>query len=252
MLNNLTLITGASSGIGAAFAHNLAARGDNLIITGRNKDKLEVLAQELMEKHDVSVEIIVAELSKNDDSEMLVNRIKNLPNLSMLINNAGFGLMANFIDGDIEAYEKISKVHMLAVMKFTYAALQNMKRNNQGAIINVSSIGAYMPMTQSSVYVATKAFVSMLTETIAFELADTNIRIQSLCPGVTDTNFFNQLGVDVAELVASYQELQPIMSAEEVVKISLEYLKENKMVCIPGVNNQQLVKQQYLDRGTML
>lgn len=241
--NQLALITGASSGIGKVFAQKLAAQRYDLILTGRRKEQLDTLAQELMDKYKIKVEIIIAELSNNAELEMLTDKIKSLPDLSLLINNAGFGLRADFIDGDIGVYENMAKVHMLAVMKFSYAALQNMKTKNQGSIINVSSIAAYMPFPRSAVYSATKAFVSIFTETLAIELKDTNIRVQVLCPGMTATEFFDRMNEDVEELAKTRKGLFKVMSTEDVVDCSFKYLEENKVVCIPGMHNQLLVWQ---------
>jgi short-subunit dehydrogenase len=239
--SKLALITGATSGIGAVFARRLANQNYDLILTGRRKKQLDALAQELKTKHNIKIEIVIAELSNDNDLEMLTDKIKNLPDLSMLINNAGFGLRSDFVDGDIKIYENMAKAHMLATMKFTHAALQNMNVKNEGVIINVSSIVAYFPHPQSSVYAATKAFISLFTETISKELKETGIRIQALCPGMTATDIFERMGEDIEELSKKRKGLWRVMSAEDVVDISLEYLKENKVVCIPGEHNQLLV-----------
>lgn len=237
--NELALITGATSGIGAMYARKLAELNYDLILTGRRKGKLNSLAQELMNKHNVKVETIIAELSDGVDLEMLTSKIKNLPGLSMLINNAGFLCWVDFIDGDMKVYENMVQAHVVATMKFTQAALQNMKQKNSGTIINVSSIGAYYPFMQSSIYCATKAFISIFTETTAMELKDTNIRIQVLCPGMTQTDIFERVGADVNEF-AEKRNVQ-VMTPEEVVDVSFEYLKKNRVVCIPGDHNQLLV-----------
>lgn len=237
--NKLALITGATSGIGAVYAQRLAAQNYDLILTGRRKEKLESLAQELMDRHGINVEVVIAELSNNADLEMLTDKIKNLPDLSMLINNAGFLSRFDFIDGDIKIYENMVQAHIMATMKFTHAALQNMKKKNAGTIINVSSIGAYYPFPKSSVYCATKAFINIFTETLALELKDTEIRVQVLCPGMTATDIFERVGEDVEEL-ANKRKIQ-VMSAEEVVDLSFEYLEQNKNICIAGMQNQLMV-----------
>ncbi|MGD9108247.1 MAG: SDR family oxidoreductase [Gammaproteobacteria bacterium] len=244
--NELALITGATSGIGAVYARKLAERNCDLILIGRREEKLNSLAQELMNVHNVKVETIIAELSDDADLEILTDKIKNLPDLSILINNAGFGLRANFIDGDIKVYENMVKAHAIATMKFTHAALQNMKLKNAGTIINVSSIGAYYPFVQSSVYCATKAFISIFTETLAQELKDTEVRVQALCPGMTATEFFNRMDEDIEEL--STKRKATFMSAEDVVDLSFKYLKENRVVCIPGDYNQVVVWRRFTKR----
>jgi short-subunit dehydrogenase len=235
---NTAMITGATSGIGAAFARELAKQNYNLIITGRREDKIRNFAQELRNKYNIIVEVIIAELANDKDLVGLTNKIEELENLTMLINNAGFTKRDYFIDGDQQVYADMLKVHALATMKLTRAALPNMIAVNKGTIINVSSIGAFMPVPRNSIYVASKAFVNSFTETISKELKDTNVLIQLLCPGMTRTDIFERMGEDIDEVASNRSWLWKPMSAEAVVKASFNCLQRNKVICIPGMLNK--------------
>jgi short-subunit dehydrogenase len=122
-------------------------------------------------------------------------------------------------------------------MVLTHTALSGMVQRNKGAIVNVSSIGGFMPFPRNAVYSGTKAFVLSFTESIGRELKDTGVKVQALCPGMTVTDFHEKMGYDPDELYAS-QGMRRAMNPDEVVEISLEYLKKDKTICIPGVSNR--------------
>lgn len=246
MIKQTALITGATSGIGAAFAKKFASQNFDLIITGRQEDKIQALAKNLLEKFNISVEVMILELANDHDLNLLIDKVKDHKNLKILVNNAGFGDIRDFADSDLTFCENMIKVHCLATMKLTHAALPNMIASNSGTIINVSSVGAFYPFYKSSVYVGTKAFISMLTETIAMELKGTNIRIQDLCPGMTDTDFFAKIGVDISTRTKKGN--VRVQTPEEVVDSSLRCLKKNKVLCIPGYYNIFMVLRRSLRR----
>lgn len=165
-MSNIALITGATSGIGAAFARKLANQNYDLILTGRREEKINSLAEELRNQYKVKVEVIIAELSDDATVNALVTKIKNLDNLEILINNAGFGVGGKFFQEDITPYEKMISVHVTATMKLTHAALPKMLAQKKGVIINVSSIVGFFPWMRSIVYAATKAFINLFTEAL--------------------------------------------------------------------------------------
>ncbi|MFC1558202.1 SDR family NAD(P)-dependent oxidoreductase [candidate division KSB1 bacterium] len=235
--NKTALITGATSGIGAVFAEKFAARGYELIITGRRKDLIEKTADNIRTNYNIDVTVIIAELSDDNDIDSLVSTIKDTENLEILINNAGFGKKNNFLEEDITTHEKMLKVHCLATMKLTYAALPVMIKNKKGTIINVSSIAGLFPLPKSPVYSATKSFINIFSESIHLELKGTGVRIQALCPGMTRTDFHTRIGLEESEVYKD-KGLRKAMSAEEVVEESLKCLKKNKVICIPGSNNK--------------
>lgn len=234
----IALITGATSGIGAEFAREFARQQYDLIITGRREQEINELAKELMAKYAINVEVIIAELSDEKTIAALADRIKNLPNLEMLVNNAGFGYRSCFHDGDIEVYKNMVNTHVLTTMKLTHAALPDMIANRNGAIINVSSVSGFITWG-SPIYSATKAFMNSFTETLKLELKGTGVKLQTLCPGYTVSDFHKRMSIDI------HAECKKIgikpMTSEQVVAISLKYLKKNKVICIPGFINKLAV-----------
>lgn len=236
MSENIVLITGATSGIGAAFAKKYASLGYNLIITGRREEKIRAFAYELMNKHSIQVEVIIAELSNDNDLENLTNKVRNT-DLSVLINNAGFGLKNNFHEEQPLAIERMVKVHSLAPVKLTHAALLNMVPKKKGAIINVSSIAGFCPYPKNSVYAATKAFVNLFSKSVALELNDIGVKIQAICPGFTVTDFHEKMGFNPSDYY-SKRGLFKAMRPEEVVEYSFKALAKNKVICIPGFRNK--------------
>jgi short-subunit dehydrogenase len=232
------LITGATSGIGEAFARRFAHQGYNLIITGRRKEKINRLAHDLTQTCAVNVEVIISELSNPGDVDALAQKVRDTENLDILVNNAGFTTKRYFLHEDREGQEKMVQVHVVTPMKLTYAALPNMIAQGKGAIINVSSLGAFTPFPTTATYSGTKAFLVVFTESLHLELAGTNVKVQALCPGFTRTDFHERIGMD-----KSKQKNVGIirwMSPEKVVHISLRCLKKNKVICVPGFWNKVL------------
>lgn len=184
------LVTGASSGIGEAFVRSLAARGANLILTARSKDKLNQIAEELREKHRISVHVFPADLIEPGAPQQLLASIKASGlAVDILINNAGFGKWAHFLGESLDTYEQMLSLNMIALVKLTYLCLPDMLARGYGGVINVASTAAFQPAPYIAVYSATKAFVLSFTEALAGEYREHDIRILALCPGYTDTNF---------------------------------------------------------------
>jgi len=225
------LITGATSGIGAAFAKRLAQDGFNLIVTGRRKEKINALAYELSETYHINVEVIIVELSDNVELEALVERISNL-HIDILINNAGFGINRYFCEEDPRIQEEMVQVHVICPMKLIHAVLPNMIRRGNGVIINVSSVGAFFSIPKNTIYSGTKAFLRAFTESLHLELMGTGVKVQVLCPGLVRTDFHEKIGMAKVE-----QEISGLVrwrSPEEIVDISIKGLEKNEVVCIPG------------------
>jgi short-subunit dehydrogenase len=231
------LITGATSGIGAAFAKAFASQGYDLVLTGRRKEKITAFANELKEQYKIRVEVVIAELSNNDEIDKLAAKIKNIKNLAVLVNNAGFGKRGYFYKERLDVYEKMLDVHAMAVMKLTHAALPIMIKNKSGSIINVSTIATFMPLRNHAVYGASKAFVSLFSESIALELKGTGVKLQALCPGLTKTDFHTSMGLD-GEVEYKKRWWQMPMTPEKVVQKSLKCLRRNKVLCVPGFINK--------------
>lgn len=230
------LITGATSGIGAAFATRLAQKGFDLILHGRRQEKLTELAKNLERMYNISTEIIIAELSRAEELKKVEERIQSLDRLDMLINNAGYWTPGTFWEHSPDSLEAMIMVHVIAPVRFIRAALPRMLERNKGDIINVSSIGAYFNITTVENYGATKAYLLSLTESLHVALTGTGIRVQALAPGFTVTEFHSRLRADFT------RDQRRWMRAEEVVDRSLKALEKGHVVCIPGIKNWLLVK----------
>jgi len=230
------LVTGATSGIGAAFANRLAQEGFDLILHGRRQNKLRGRAKILENTYPISVDVITAELSRIDEIRVVEERIKTLDRLDMLINNAGYWEPGFFWEHSPDSLEAMIMVHNVAPVRFIRAALPHMLERNKGDIINVSSLGAYFNMVTLENYGATKAYLISFTESLYVALMGTGIRVQALAPGFTVTEFHSRLGADFTK------EQRTWMHPEEVVEESLRALGKGRVVCIPGFKRRVIVK----------
>ena len=233
----VAVVTGATSGIGEAFARACAEAGCDLIITGRRREKIASVADSIRRLHDVDVEVVIAELADRDDLRRLVERIRGVDDLAILVNNAGFAENGFFHEQEIDRQRAMLRVHADATMELTHAVLPGMVKRKTGAIINVSSLGGLMPFPNNAVYSGSKAFVLFFTESISLELRGTGVRAQALCPGMTVTDFHEKMGFDPEDLYTS-KGMRRAMSPDEVVEISFAYLEKDRPICIPGRNNR--------------
>src|SRR5579863_891564 len=184
------LVTGASSGIGQAFAERFAADGYDLVVVARRRERLEELATKLRSRHEANVDILVADLTNATDLRQVEQRVAGDDALQMLVpNNAGFGAYGPFVQLDPGRAEEQIKLQIVAPTRLTRAALPGMIARKQSTIINVSSILAFSgsppppPLPARATYAATKAFLNTFTELLHSELAGTGVRVQVLCPG---------------------------------------------------------------------
>lgn len=230
------LVTGATSGIGAAFASRLAQKGFDLILHGRRQKELMDRAKNLERIYSTSVEIIIAELSRPEEIRKVEERINSLDWLDMLVNNAGYWEPGVFWEHSPDSLEAMIMVHNVAPVRFIRAALPRMLERDKGDIINVSSLGAYFNMVTLENYGATKAYVISFTESLHVALMGTGIRVQALTPGFTVTEFHSRLGADFTK------EQRTWMQPEKVVDESLRALGKGLVVCIPGFKRRFIVK----------
>lgn len=231
------LVTGATSGIGAAYAARLARSGYDLIVTGRRIAALEAAAEAWRSAHGVRVEVIVAELASAEARAALAERIARTPELEFLVNNAGFGLRSRFATVPIAGVADMVAVHALATLELCRAALPGMLARGVGSIVNVSSMAALIPYPGNAAYSATKALVNNFTETLAVELRDTRLRVQAVCPGVTRTDFHTRMG-EAPEAVYARRGFSHALTPEQVVEASLAGLEAGRIVCVPGASNR--------------
>lgn len=237
-MNKTAVITGATSGIGAAYAKKLASQGFDLVLTGRRVETIQKLAEELTRQFKIKVEVIIAELSNDADIQKVINAIKSHENLDMLINNAGYWLPLTFDEKDLLAGETMMKALMTAPVRLIYSALPNMTKNGRGTIINVSSLAAFLPIPRMAIYASCKSFLKAFSERLQLETKDKGIKVQVVCPGVIDTDFYRFSAQARKVMSEQFQ----MMSAESVVECSLLELTGNHVVCIPGKYYKAIVQ----------
>jgi short-subunit dehydrogenase len=230
MAKPLAAITGASSGIGAAFARKLAANYDLLLIA-RRQDLLDALARELTDRG-ATVQVLAADLSDAAQLKRVAERIAAQPNLAMLINNAGFGDRAPFWEADVEVLDKMHRLHIAALVRLSHAALRVFVPQNRGAIINLASVAAFARRQGGISYGATKTWVTAFTEGLYVDLqaAASLVYVQALCPGYTYSEFHDILQQDRQRLAPPALWL----SAEKVVDDSLKGMVNRKLYVVPG------------------
>ncbi|WP_434668335.1 SDR family oxidoreductase [Paraburkholderia sp. A3BS-1L] len=232
----VAVITGASSGIGKAFAERLASDGYAVVLVARRRDRLEAVAREI-EAGGASAEIIVADLARSEGLDTVERRIR-AGDVSLMVNNAGFQTYMPFVDLSIDRAGEEVAVQVTAVMRLSHAALPAMIARGEGAIINVSSMLSFSGslnhpfMPKRSVYAATKAFVTTFSELLAAELLGTGVHVQALCPAVVRTEFHDIDGKPILRPNV------PVMEPADVVKASLAGLRQGDTICIPALEER--------------
>ncbi len=228
------LVTGASAGIGRAFAAGLAARGHDLVLVARDAARLEELGAELSAAHGIAADVLAADLLTNEGVDAVAARLADLDHpVDLLVNNAGFGTYGRFAELDVAREVDEVELNVVALLRLTHAALGAMERRRAGAILNVASLAAYQPAPISATYGATKAFVHSFTHAVREEARGTGVTIMLVCPGYTHTEFHERAGLgptDVPEFLWQ--------SADEVVAAALRDLDRGRSVSIPGALNQ--------------
>ena len=236
----VALITGASSGIGSEFAHQLAKQNFDLVLIARREKKLETLQKELQKKFSVTVEILIADLSKLIENEKIVSEILSLNNLDVLINNAGFGINNAFLKIDLIRHIDMINVHYTSPVMFCHAAIPGMIKRNRGVIINTSSTAAINKAQGSVMYTSTKTALTVFSELLQEKIKDTSVIIQSLCPGYTYSEFHDTKSMSGFQ--RDWFPKEAWMTAEKVVTLSLKAVKKNEVIFIPGDFNKTYVK----------
>ncbi|HSD80483.1 MAG TPA: SDR family oxidoreductase [Solirubrobacteraceae bacterium] len=226
-------MTGASSGIGEAFARRLARDGFDLLLVARRRPRLERLARELAEAHGATVDVLAADLTRAAPLRALEARLEGEARLELLVNSAGRGEFGRLAESPREALDAELRLNALALLRVAHAALRPMLARRRGAVVNVSSTAAFVPCPHYAVYGASKAFVNSLSEALHEELRGTGVRVQALCPGLTHTEIFESAGVDVSSLPGFLW-----MTPEAVVDASLAALERDEVICVPGLGNR--------------
>ena len=234
MTRPTALVTGASSGIGLAFARRLAADGYDLVLVARREGLLKELADELNTAHGAATEVLVADLTDPDDLARVEARLIDPQNpIELLVNNAGFGTMGRFSDLPIAEEDREIRLNVVALVRLTRAALPPMLERDRGDVVNVSSVAGFQAGPFNATYSATKAFVTSFSEAVREELRGTGVRVMALCPGFTRTEF-----QDTANAQASSLPSVLWQSAEQVVDTALRDLRRGVTISVPGVHNK--------------
>ncbi len=227
------LVTGASSGLGVDFAHDLAARGCNLILVARREDRLKAVAQEIVAKHGVQAEVIAMDLGTPDAPQKLYDQITDMGTaVSVLINNAGFGVFGNFVDIPWEREQTMLNLDIVTLVHLSKLFIQDMVAQDFGYILQVASIGAYQPSPMYASYSAAKAFVLSFGEAVNYELRDNNVSMTVISPGVTKTEFLDVAGQD-----PTFYQRMLMMESKDVARIGINTMLKGKASVIPGFGN---------------
>jgi short-subunit dehydrogenase len=217
--NQTTIVTGASSGLGAEFARQLAARGSDLVLVARRADRLETLAEELTRAHDVTVTTVARDLGQPDAGRTLRAELESRGiHATGLVNNAGFGTHNAFTDEDPERLQGMIALNVGALVDLSRAYIHPLTAAGTGVLINVASLLGLQPTPYLSVYGATKAFVLSFTESLWEETRGTGLRVLAVCPGAMQTEFFDTAGSQSADYGTTRA------TPQDVVRIALETL----------------------------
>jgi short-subunit dehydrogenase len=230
------LVTGATAGIGRAFADALAARGDDVVLVARDGARLDSIAAELRDAHRVNATPLVADLLDERGLAVVEACLRdNAVPVDLLVNSAGMGAFGTFADLDIAVEERAIRLNVLALVRLTHAALDRMLERRSGAIVNISSLAAYQPDPSSATYGATKAFVNNFTQALHEEARGTGVHLMVVCPGYTHTEFHERAGLGETALPEFLWQ-----TPDQVVAATLRDLDRGRAVSIPGAMNKAL------------
>lgn len=236
---NTALITGASGGIGSAFASELAQRKFNLVLVARSEEKLLKLAQLLQKQYNVQVDIIVQDLTQPNAGATVFDTVGQMGRtIDLLINNVGIGDYGDFAHSDRDFQLKIIQLNIVVLVDLTHRFLQGMRQRRSGGIINLSSVAAFHPMPYFSIYSATKAFILSFSEALSAENRDDGVHVVAVCPGPTGTGFFEEAGFPPFLIDIAARNYTPV---EVVVRDALEALDKQRSIVIPGNPTNQIL-----------
>jgi short-subunit dehydrogenase len=237
-MRDLAVITGASSGIGLEFARRLAAQHD-LLLVARRAERLEELAKELRAAHGGQIDVLAVDLTDADSLAHLTERIAALPNLTLLINNAGFGYGGLFWEADLKRLQAMQALHVMAVVSLSHAALRGMVARGRGALINVASVASFTTRAGSASYGATKSWLAAFTEGLHLDLQQgkSKVQVQALCPGFTLSEFHDVMREDRRRLAPAGFWCTP----QFVVEAALRALERHQVFVVPGWRYKLLV-----------
>ena len=229
------LVTGASSGIGAAYAERLARRGYDLVLVARDEDRLKTTAGRLSRETGVKADVLRADLTQRGDVAAVEMRLRRDDSITLFVNNAGIGPKGPLLKTELDYLDQMVDLNVTAANRLAVAAAQVFVGRGRGAIINTASVVALWPQVFSGTYTASKAFVLSLTESLATELAGTGVRIQAVLPGLTRTEIFDRVG-------GSFDNMDPnmVMNVGDLVDAALAGFDQGELVTIPSLSDKTL------------
>jgi len=234
-LRKLAVVTGASSGIGAVYADRLAARGYDLLLIARRRDRLEDVAAKIVSSHGRKAEILVADLADPADLSRVADDLAGRQDIEVLVNNAGIARFSPIAKGDFADSSAQIALNITALTRLTHAVLPGLVARDRGTIINLASVLSVFSLPYSAVYSGTKAFVMVFSRGLQAELAGTNVKVQSLHPAITATEIWEQAGVSIDGFDAS-----KVMKTETMVDAALVGLDKGEAYTWPSVADEAL------------
>lgn len=233
-MKTTALVTGASVGIGHAFARELATRGHDLVVVARDEVRLNELAALVRAKHAVNVEVMACDLTNDVELARVEARLRDdAAPIELLVNNAGFGSFGQFAELPVDLEARMIALNVTALLRLTHAALPGMITRGHGGILNVSSLAGFQPSARTVTYGATKAFVTSFTQGVHEEVLGTGVKVSASCPGFTRTEFQERAGAADMSLPNFVWQ-----TPEQVASLSLDALDQNKAVFVPGALNK--------------
>ncbi len=230
------LVTGATSGIGAAFARQLAAEGQDLVLVARDVDRLEVTAAALRSAHGVAVEVLPADLTVEPDTTAVRTRLSDVDRpVDLLVNSAGIGLPGRFWQTPLADQERMFHLNCTAVLRLSHAALRAMVPRGRGDVVVVSSMSGFAPTVRGS-YGASKAWATAFAESLSGQLAGTGVHVSALAPGFVRTEFHGRAGLDMSRVPGFMW-----LSAEEVAATALRDHRAGKVLSVPGAQYKAIL-----------
>ncbi len=233
--NGTVVITGASGGIGAVYADRFAARGNDLLLIARDEKRLSEVAKKLAAQYGATVRTIVTDLTDKPALLALEAQLASEKNISILVNNAGFGGTKSLADSGVDELENMIFLNVTALTRLTAAVLPNLIAKNEGAVINISSVVAVNPDALNGTYSGTKAYVLSFTQSLFKTLKGTGVQVQAVLPGATRTDFWDRAGLPVHNLPE-----KNVMSAEDCVDAALAAFDEQELVTIPALPDVEI------------
>lgn len=233
----VTLITGASNGIGEAFAKQLAKEKHNLLLVARTESKLKLLTEQLTKQHNITAQYIAIDLARPGSDRIISDEVaKRDMQVNFLINNAGVGTGGDMLEYSLDAYQNMMNLNMNAMVALTYRFLPQMREHKSGTIINVGSMAGFNGIPYMNVYAATKGFVMYFTQALWEENRLYNIQTMLLCPGATETGFFEAAKID-SDRKSSFS-TKHLETPEQVVTAAMKGLKKKSIITVSGLQNK--------------